>query len=296
MGSLAVVFPLPFREQTAQFDPGVEGRPPVELVGIGAVTPFHLPVDLWAAGRDALVLDPEVVQMPGEVTPELRTVVRLDPLDGHGETPAQLVNEVDCRPDGVVIVKLEDAIAGRLIDGGELVKATGRELQVLHVDLNALPGYLNLSLPPGPGPEALQGYLGHMVVSQDSEDGRRGDVNPMISLQEEADSHSTVFPFTADLQDEGFNGGWSSEGADLGPPLPIAKAVGAGEPMTFFPYVELTTGYAEVATGLGDVPCDLLVVLEDPETSLDYPLVGGDRVTLRHPGPPSMMNEPPAHF
>jgi hypothetical protein len=95
---------------------------------------------------------------------------------------------------------------------------------------------------------------------------------------------------------ESFDSGWNPEGADLGPPLPVAKAVGAGEPMTFFPYVELTTGYAEVATGLGDVPCDLLVVLEDPETSLDDPLFGGDRVTLRHPEPPSIRNEPLAHF
>ena len=67
----------------------------MKLVLIHAVTAPDLPIHLGASRPGALMLNPEVMEVPSEVRPELGTVVRLDSLDGHGEASAQLINEVD---------------------------------------------------------------------------------------------------------------------------------------------------------------------------------------------------------
>ncbi len=75
-----------------------------------------------------------------EVAAELRSPVGLDATNGDRELAAQLLDEVDYRPDAVVIVGFQDRKARRLIDGGELVQTTGSYLDVLDVDLHRLAG------------------------------------------------------------------------------------------------------------------------------------------------------------
>ena len=44
--------------------------------------------------------------------------------------------------------------------------------------------------------------------------------------------------------------------------------------------------FSLIVPDFGNVSCDLLEVLEGPQTSMDEPLFGDDRVTIGHPGPP----------
>src|SRR6266478_3479445 len=91
----------------------------------GSARPFHWPMD-----------DPEVAQVPGEVGPELRTMVRLDALDCHRQAAPHFLDEFGGRFDGVVSIHTKDTIPGGLVDGRELVKAAATELEMLDIDLD----------------------------------------------------------------------------------------------------------------------------------------------------------------
>jgi hypothetical protein len=56
------------------------------------------------------------VQVPGEVGSPFGAVVRLNSADGRRKGAPNLVDEVDGGLNRIVVVDLEDAIAGRFID------------------------------------------------------------------------------------------------------------------------------------------------------------------------------------
>src|SRR6202047_2105862 len=93
MGALMVVLVFPTPQFGGELPGRAEDRSPVKLLSIGAVAALDFAVDLGAARRDAPMRDAEIPEMPGEIGPELIAVVRLNPLDGHREPLAHLVEK-----------------------------------------------------------------------------------------------------------------------------------------------------------------------------------------------------------
>lgn len=113
MKAPVVVFPLPFAELAGELLTGLEVRPAVELVLVGAMASFNLGVGLGIARRNPLVGDPQVMQVPCEVGTELGPVVGLDPLNGHRECPPELLDKVDRRLNRAVVVEFQDTESSR---------------------------------------------------------------------------------------------------------------------------------------------------------------------------------------
>ena len=67
--------------------------------------------------------------MPREVSAEFGAMVSLNSLDGDGQSPANFLDEVGGRLDGIMSVDVEDAILGRFVDRCELVEAAAAELE-----------------------------------------------------------------------------------------------------------------------------------------------------------------------
>ncbi len=130
-----VVLVLPGYERGGQLVRCLEGGGAGELLGLRRMAPLDLPVAVRVAPGDVQVADARVMQVPGEVGPELGAVVGLDPLDGHRESLAQFPHEGDGRLDGGVVVDRQDALAAGLIGGRVLVQAPGPEPQRLRVDI-----------------------------------------------------------------------------------------------------------------------------------------------------------------
>jgi hypothetical protein len=98
----------------------------VELLGIGFMTSFDLPVHLGAAWWDVLVRDAQVGKMPSELGPKRRTIVSLNFLNREGEMLTDFPKEVDRGLGVVVVVDPQHAKSGRLVNGRELIKALTR--------------------------------------------------------------------------------------------------------------------------------------------------------------------------
>ena len=67
----------------------------VELLRVGLVASFDLPVHLRAARRYVFVGNAEIGKMPGELWSERRAVIGLNFLNGEGEMLSNLPEEVD---------------------------------------------------------------------------------------------------------------------------------------------------------------------------------------------------------
>lgn len=94
--------------------------------------------------------NPQIAQVPGEVGAELVAVVsldplNLDPLNGHREPLAKLVEKGDRIRNRAVSVDPEDAIAGGLVHRRELIGAAAAQLEVFDVNLDGLSGHGELS-------------------------------------------------------------------------------------------------------------------------------------------------------
>jgi hypothetical protein len=219
-----VVFVLPLAELLGELGRGPEDHAPVELVFVGPMAALDLSINLGAAPRNLPMDHPEIPQVPGEVGPKLRAMVRLDALDGHRQAAAHFLDELSGRFDGVVSIDPKHAIPGGLIDGGELVEAAAAEFEVLDIDLDRLPRDVDLSPASGTWAIAFQGHPGDALPLQNPLDGRRGDIDLMVALQEEADPKGPVLTLPADLQDQGDDVGWRREGVVARPSRTVAKA------------------------------------------------------------------------
>ncbi len=94
----------------------------IELLRIGFMAPFDLPVHLRATGRYMFMRDAEIGKVPGELWSERRAVIGLDLLDREGEMLLDLPEEVDRGLGVVVVVDAEHAKSGRFFNGRELVE------------------------------------------------------------------------------------------------------------------------------------------------------------------------------
>jgi hypothetical protein len=117
-----VVLVLPASELFGKLLGTLELRAPIELVHVGSMAALHLPVALGTPTRDPAVQNADILEVPGEVGAELRTVVGLNPLDRHRQAPTHLVDERDRGLDRVVVVDLQDSEASCLVNGRELVE------------------------------------------------------------------------------------------------------------------------------------------------------------------------------
>jgi len=198
-----VVFVLPVAELLSELGRGPEDHAPVELVFVRPMAALDLSIGLGVAPRNLPVDDPEIPQVPGEVSPKLGAMVRLDALDGHRQAAAHFLDELSSRFDGIVSIDAKHAIPGGLIDGRELVEAAATEPEVLDIDLDRLPGDVDLAPAAGAWAIAFQGHPGDPMPLQDPLDGGRGDVDLVVPLQEEADPEGPVLTLPADLQDQG---------------------------------------------------------------------------------------------
>jgi len=152
MGALMVVLVFPTPQFGGELPGRAEDRSPVKLLSIRAVATLDFAVDLGAARRDASMRDAEIPEMPGEIGPELVAVVRLDPLDGHREPLAHLVEKGDRIRNRAVGIDPEDAVAGGLIHRRELIEAPAPSLRCLTSTWTDCPGTVNSRRRRGPGP------------------------------------------------------------------------------------------------------------------------------------------------
>lgn len=127
----------------------------------------------------------------------------MNALDGHWPAAAPFLDELSGRFDGVVSIDAKHAIPGGFVDGRELVEAAAAEFEVRDIDVDRLPGDVDLPPASGAWPIAFQGHSGHPMPLQDPLDGGRGDIDLVVPLREEADPEGPVLPLPADLEDQG---------------------------------------------------------------------------------------------
>ena len=138
-----VVLVFPLVQLLGELRRASEDHSAVELVRVRPVAAFHLPIAFRAAARDQPMRDAEIPQVPRKIRTEFGAMISLDPLDGHGQATADLLDEVSGRLDGIVCIDAEDAVPGRFVDRRELVEAAAAKLEVLDVDLDRLPRDMN---------------------------------------------------------------------------------------------------------------------------------------------------------
>ena len=148
VGEVVLVFPL--APLLGELRRASENHSTVEVVRVRPVAAFHLPIAFRAAPRDLPVRDAEIPQVPREVSTEFGAMIGLNPLDGHGKSATNFLDEVGGRLDGIVRIDAEDAVPGRFVDRRELVETAAAKLEVLDVDLDRLPRDMDLSAAPRP--------------------------------------------------------------------------------------------------------------------------------------------------
>jgi hypothetical protein len=233
-----VVFVLPLAELLGELARGPEEHAPVELIFVRSMAALDLSIGLGVAPRNLPVDDPEIPQVPGEVGPKLRAMVRLDVLDRHRQAAPHFLDEVGGRFDGIVSIDPEHAIPGGLIDGRELIEAAATKLEMLDIDLDRLSRDVDLAPAAGAGAIAFQGHPGDPMPLQDPLDGGRRDIDLVVPLQEEADPEGPILPLPTDLQDQGDDVGGRRERMVARPSRTVAKADQAVLAVSLTPDVE----------------------------------------------------------
>jgi len=155
---------LPLVKKPVKLLGRLEGEPAIEFIIVRPETPLYLSVGFRAPRGVPSVRNTKIVQMPREVSAEFGAIVGPDALDRHWEALTNLVDEVDRRAHGVMIVNLQDAVAGRFVEGCELVKAPRTEGEMLHIHLDGMAWDEQLLPPAWPGAVPLERDSGHPVV------------------------------------------------------------------------------------------------------------------------------------
>src|SRR5262249_25528688 len=141
----------------------------------------------------------------------------------------------------------------------------GPDRQVLDIDLDGLPRHAELAPAPRAGTVPLQGDLRHVVFLEDTIDGRRGDVDMVVSLQEEAQALHSIVPLPSGSEDERFNMGGDAIRTQPRAALELPQPARPVLPVPALPEIELARGDAEESAGQAGIMRNLLVVLDDSE-------------------------------
>src|SRR5215813_14436502 len=104
VGSAMVVLVFPLGAASGRAPQGL-GR---SFGGRTPVATFQLPIAFRAAPRDLPVRDTEIPQVPRKVSTEIGAMISLNPLDGHGKSAANFLDEVSGRLDGIMRIDAED--------------------------------------------------------------------------------------------------------------------------------------------------------------------------------------------
>ena len=155
MGSVVVVEVLPFLEAVVEEFGVVDHYPfehSVELFLVDPMGSLDFPVEAGGGGFDVDVADSPVQDVVVELGAELDPVVGLDHFDAEGEPGEEVVEELE---GGLLVepgIGPEDAEAGAVVDGGELVEAFALGADggdELNVDLDPVAGLgFLIPLPP----------------------------------------------------------------------------------------------------------------------------------------------------
>jgi len=111
----------------------------VELLRIGFMAPFDLPVHLWTTWRYVFMGDAEIGKVPSELLSERRSVIGLNFLSREGEMLLDLPKEVNRGLGVVVVVDAQHTKSGRFVNSRKLIKALTRSASTgneLHIQLD----------------------------------------------------------------------------------------------------------------------------------------------------------------
>ena len=117
MRPIFVVFGLPFLQLSSKIPFMFEMPSLVELLRIGFMAPFDLPVHLRATWRYVFMGDAEIGKVPSKLWSERRAVIGLNFLNREGEMLLDLPEEADRGLGVVLVVDAQHAKAGRFVDG-----------------------------------------------------------------------------------------------------------------------------------------------------------------------------------
>ena len=144
-----VVEPFPFVEFCLQIDVTFVTEELIKLLLIGLVGSFDFAAQLRCAALYVGVPDPEVVNMPMELGLEFVTIIRTDFTNAEWELFDDVVNEVNRICLGMLLVDLEGANFGcivdcRVLEATDLFAAFPYERQELNIYLNVMARHLLL--------------------------------------------------------------------------------------------------------------------------------------------------------
>lgn len=147
--SSEVVEPLPFVEFSLQIDVTFVTEELIEFLLIGPMGSFDFAVELGGAPFDVGVPDPKIFDMPMELGLELVTVVGAHFANAKWKLFDDVVNEVDGVCLRVLLVVLEGANSGSIVDRcalepTDLFAAFSFEGQKLNVHLDVMSRHLPL--------------------------------------------------------------------------------------------------------------------------------------------------------
>jgi hypothetical protein len=117
---LAVAGVLQLIELGFEFDVVFIAQQLMKFLAIGTVGSFYSSAKLGRAGLDVYIADTEVFDMPMERELELAAIIGSDFSDPEWELVDDVIDKVDCASLGMLLVDLERADAGSVINGGVL--------------------------------------------------------------------------------------------------------------------------------------------------------------------------------
>jgi hypothetical protein len=124
---------------------------PIELLIVDPMAPFDLPVEPRPMRFDIDVLDAFIQNMPMELVPELRAVVRLDHFRMERQSRENIIDELNRGFLIASLIDLQHPNARAVIDGRILImppSCSRNPRQELHIELDPMTGFMLLiSLP-----------------------------------------------------------------------------------------------------------------------------------------------------
>lgn len=187
--SSEVVEALPFVEFSLQINVAFVAEKLVELLLIKTVGTFDFAIELRGAPFDVGVPDPEIFDMPMEFGLELMTVVGPHLANAEWELFDDMINEVDGVCLSMLLVDLEGANSGcivdrRILEPADLFAAFPYECQKLNVHLNVMPWHLLLiALGVQFAHSCASGQTVKAVTLKDTVDAGVGDFDAVIARQ-----------------------------------------------------------------------------------------------------------------
>ena len=145
MGPVVVVIVLPFAELLVE-QVNVVGYAAlveelVELLVVSTMRALNFAIEVRSPRADVDMANVQRLDVPMELRLKLRPVVGLNDVDAEWQPTQDLVDEPDGRPLVAGVVDFEDANAGAVVNGGELIQpllGTRNALEELHIQLQAM--------------------------------------------------------------------------------------------------------------------------------------------------------------